>query len=259
MRRRRAAIVGTGGIAGTHARALRAYADQVEIVAATDLDAGRLAAFTSQWEIPGRYPSLGDLLAAEQPDLVHLCTPPGAHAAAVPDARGVRRISAQAPRLARDVETEDVSFAHLTFANGAVASIVNSVLSPREESYLRFDFAGATLELSHLYGHRLDSWTYTPAPGFEQDAPPWPPSGEEVPSGHQAQFGELFASLRDGRRPAATGAGLRRTLESVTGIYASAFTGRRVTRDGLTADSPFYHRLNGSPASRARTVIRRRS
>ncbi|MGW0232262.1 hypothetical protein ACWDWO_28460 [Actinopolymorpha singaporensis] len=177
----------------------------------------------------------------------------------MPDARGVRRISAQAPRLARDVETEDVSFAHLTFANGAVASIVNSVLSPREESYLRFDFAGATLELSHLYGHRLDSWTYTPAPGFEQDAPPWPPSGEEVPSGHQAQFGESFASLRDGRRPAATGAGLRRTLESVTGIYASAFTGRRVTRDGLTADSPFYHRLNGSPASRARTVIRRRS
>ncbi len=357
MRRLRAAIVGTGNIAGTHARALRAHDGQVEIVAATDLDARRLEAFASQWEIPGRYASLEDLLAAEHPDLVHLCTPPGAHAAAAitaleagatvvcekppcltlaefdaiaaaeersaghfvgifqhrfgtaaeaaktlvdegrfgrpyvaichtlwyrPDAyyevewrgrwdtegggptlgHGIHQIdllghllgewtdiSAQAPRLARDVETEDVSFAHLTFAGGAVASVVNSVLSPREESYLRFDFARATLELSHLYGHRLDSWTYTPAPGFEQDPPPWPPTGEEVPSGHEAQFAELFASLRAGRRPAATGAGLRRTLEIVTGIYASAFTGKRVARAELTADNPFYHRLNGSPAA----------
>ncbi|MGW0232261.1 Gfo/Idh/MocA family oxidoreductase [Actinopolymorpha singaporensis] len=31
---------------------------------------------------PAGTPRLGDLLAAEQPDLMHLCTPPGAHAAA---------------------------------------------------------------------------------------------------------------------------------------------------------------------------------
>ena len=42
--------------------------------------------------------------------------------------------------LDRDIEVEDVSMAMVRFANGAMANITNSVLSPREETYLRFDF-----------------------------------------------------------------------------------------------------------------------
>ena len=53
--------------------------------------------------------------------------------------------------------------------NGAVASVVNSVLSPREESYLRFDFERATVEVTHLYGYGDDDWRVTPAPGCEAD------------------------------------------------------------------------------------------
>jgi len=354
MERLRAAIVGTGGIARAHARALQAFPDQVELVAATDVDAGRLDKFGDEWSVPGRYPSLAEMLAGERLDLVHLCTPPGVHAGdaiAVLEAgatvvcekppcvslaefdriadvesrspghfvgifqhrfgtaaEGARRLvdeerlgrplvavchtlwyrddayydvewrgrwdtegggptmghgihqidllghllgdwtelSAHAPRLARDVETEDVSFAYMTFANGSVASIVNSVLSPRQESYLRFDFERGTLEVSHLYGHKLDSWTYTPVQGHEGDDPPaWPPAEPDVPSGHQAQMAEVLASLRAGTRPATTGAGLRRTVEIVTAIYASSFTGQRVRREDLDADNPFYHQLDG--------------
>jgi predicted dehydrogenase len=158
-------------------------------------------------------------------------------------------ISAHAPRLARDLETEDASFAHLTFANGCVASIVNSVLSPRQESYLRIDFEYGTLEASYLYDYRLDSWRYTPAPGHTAEPALWPPNGPDVPSSHEAQFSEILDSLRAGRRPAATGEGLRRTMEIVTGLYASAFTGRPVLRPELSPDNPFYHHLNGTPAT----------
>ncbi|MEQ4207579.1 Gfo/Idh/MocA family oxidoreductase [Actinopolymorpha sp. B17G11] len=353
MERLRAAIVGTGGIARAHARALKAYPDQVDLVAATDVDATRLEKFAEEWSVPGKYPSLADMLAQEQLDMVHLCTPPGAHA---PDAiqvldagtsvvcekppcislaefdriaeaekssaghfvgifqhrfgtaaeaayklvqedrlgrplvavcntlwyrgdayyevewrgrwdtegggptmgHGIHQldllghmlgewseISAHAPRLARKVDTEDVSVGYMTFANGAVATLVNSILSPREESYLRFDFVRGTLEVSHLYSHAVDSWTYTPVKGMEEDPPPWPPAGEDVRSSHQAQLGEILTSLQAGKRPATTGAGLRRTVEIVTGIYASSFTCQRVSRSDLTPDNPFYHQLDG--------------
>jgi predicted dehydrogenase len=51
-------------------------------------------------------------------------------------------VRAVARRQARRTRTEDVSLAHVTFASGAVASVVNSVLSPREESYLRWRTGG---------------------------------------------------------------------------------------------------------------------
>ena len=66
--------------------------------------------------------------------------------------------------LYHDIEVEDVSMAMVRFENGAMGSITNSVLSPREESYLRFDFEKATVELSHLYGYGPDNWKYTKAP-----------------------------------------------------------------------------------------------
>ncbi len=68
-----------------------------------------------------------------------------------------------AARQARDTETEDVSMALVTFDNGAMATVVNSVVSPRETSVLRFDFERATVEVEHLYGYSDDDWTITPA------------------------------------------------------------------------------------------------
>jgi hypothetical protein len=63
--------------------------------------------------------------------------------------------------------------AHVIFASGAAASVVNSVLSPREESYLRFDFEHGTVEVSHLYGYRDEDWRVTPARATSR--PCWPP------------------------------------------------------------------------------------
>ena len=48
-------------------------------------------------------------------------------------------IDGRAARIARPVEFEDVSLAILTFANGAVGTVVTSLLSPRELSRIRVD------------------------------------------------------------------------------------------------------------------------
>lgn len=145
-------------------------------------------------------------------------------------------VRAMAGRLDRDTETEDVSMAMVRFSSGAMASVVNSLLSPREESYLRFDFAEATVELRHLYGYSNENWSST--------SPHWSPP-DDVPSSHSAQLGELLDAFERGERPPVSGVEARRTLELVAGIYASALTGAPVLRTDLTPENPFYHRMNG--------------
>ncbi|GAA3447847.1 Gfo/Idh/MocA family protein [Planomonospora venezuelensis] len=145
-------------------------------------------------------------------------------------------VRAMAGRLDRRIETEDVSVAAVRFEGGAMASVVTSVLSPREESYLRFDFTGGTVELRHLYGHRNENWSST--------SPLWNPP-HDVPSGHGAQLGPLLDAFERGERPPASGPDGRRAMEFATALYASAVTARPVRRGEITPDSPFYHRLDG--------------
>ena len=84
--------------------------------------------------------------------------------AAAPDGAVGPRSQAQSARLARPVEFEDVSLAMVTFASGAVGTIVTSLLSPRELSRIRIDTTGGTLEVDHLYGYRDADWSWSPAP-----------------------------------------------------------------------------------------------
>jgi predicted dehydrogenase len=148
--------------------------------------------------------------------------------------------------LARDIETEDVSMAAVRFASGAMVSVVNSVLSPRETSYLRFDFTEATVELTHLYGYDNTNWRWSPAPHRGDDTPTDLGAPEEnAASSHAAQLRYLLADLRHGRRPEASGDDGRRVLEFIAALYASAATGCPVTLDQITPDDPFYYSMSG--------------
>lgn len=347
----RAAIIGTGGIAAhRHLPALRAHQDRVDVVAAADLNSERLQATADDWGIPGRYSSTEELLAAEKPDLLVVCTPPSAHREAViagldagawvwcekppmlslaeyddvashegphgpfasyvfqhrfgSAAQRLRRhvaegtlghplvtvchtlwfrtheyyevpwrgrwdtegggptmghgihqmdllfeilgdwteVNAQAEVLDRDVETEDVSLAMVRFASGAVGSVVNSVISPREVSYLRFDFQDATVEVEHLYGYDNTSWRWTPAPHRAEDAETvqaWGPE-DNVASSHTQQLGELIDSMERGERPRASGDDGRRVLEFIAALYRSAETGKPVRREELRPEGIYY-------------------
>ncbi|SDG60869.1 Predicted dehydrogenase [Lentzea fradiae] len=351
---RRAAIAGTGGIASAHAEALRAAGDRVELVAVADVDAGRAGTFAGEQGVARSYSSVGDMLASEELDVVHVCTPPRHHvplaleclAANVhvlvekppalslgevdaliaaervseasvatvfqhrfgPAAVRLRRLAAEgvfgrsfvakcdtlwyrgdsyfempwrgtwrsegggptmghgihqfdlllsvlgpwqeiravAARQARDVETEDVSMALVTFADGTVASVVNSLLSPRETSELRFDFEHATVEVEHLYGYTDAHWSVTPAPGREDVALRWrdePSSG--LVSGHRWQVAAFLDALDNGEKPPVTLEDTRTTMEFIAALYASAFTGTVVKAGQIGPDSPFYATMEG--------------
>ncbi|MEQ0558209.1 Gfo/Idh/MocA family oxidoreductase [Amycolatopsis sp. NEAU-NG30] len=352
----RIAIVGTGAIATAHAAAMRAAGRRARLVSVVDLEPGRARAFAAEHDVPSVYPSLAELLAHEDVDLVHLCTPPrqhtplaiecldagvsvlvekppalslaemdalvaaerrsSAHVAtvfqhrfgaaavrlralteagrlgrpllatcatlwyrdddyfAVPwrgswDSEGGgptmghgihqfdlllsvlgpwREIRALAAKRARAVHTEDVSMALVTFAGGAVATVVNSVLSPRETSSLRFDYEHATVEVEHLYGYTDDDWTVTPAPGHEDVLSRWPGGAPSSPSSHDHQLTAVLDALDRGDPPPVTSADARNTMEFVTALYASAFTGQPVRSGEITAENPFYRRMDGTGA-----------
>ncbi|MGI5507328.1 Gfo/Idh/MocA family protein [Lentzea sp. CA-135723] len=357
---RRAAVVGTGGIAAAHAEALREMGDRIELVAVADVDEGRVGAFAREWDVPRTYPGLAEMLDAETLDLVHVCTPPRDHVPLALDclaadvdvlvekppamslseldtliaaerasaghvatvfqhrfgpaalrlrrlmAEGVfgrslvarcdtlwyrgdayfevpwrgtwasegggptmghgihqfdlllsvlgpwREIRAVAARQARAVQTEDVSMALVTFADGTLASVVNSLLSPRETSQLRLDFDRATVEVEHLYGYTDAHWTVTPAPGHEDVAVRWQEGRSAVVSGHRCQLEAFLDAVDRGAPPPVTLADTRRTMEFVAALYASAFTGEVVKAGEIGADSPFYATMegNGAPWSR---------
>jgi len=160
-----------------------------------------------------------------------------------------REVVAVAARQAKPTNTEDLSCAIVTFANGAIATIVNSVVSPRERSYLRFDFEHASVELDHVYGYSDKNWRVTAAPGHESSvASAWTDGPPDRPSGHTAQFEAVLSALESGTAPPVSLPDTRLTVELIAAIYASAFTGSRIRRGELGPDSPFYHRMDGSGA-----------
>ena len=161
-----------------------------------------------------------------------------------------RDVRAVAATLDRAVEVEDVSMAIITFANGALGSVVNSALSPRQETYLRLDYQRATVELTHLYGYTRDNWKLTPVPPAQDDnlMQAWQTFPSETSASHGTQLNAFVADMDARRRPLTSGAQARQTLELLTAIYKSAFTGEIVTRGSIKPGDSFYAALHGNCA-----------
>lgn len=161
-------------------------------------------------------------------------------------------VRAHAATLDRSIEVEDVSMAVVRLANGALASIVNSALSPREETYIRLDFQRATVELTHLYGYTRDQWRFTPAPATAHNdgdlTEAWREFPPDTEASHAAQLVDFLADLDAGRRPSTSGPEAHRTLELLTAIYKSALTGQPVARHSIVPGDPFYASLHGGLA-----------
>jgi predicted dehydrogenase len=342
----RTAIVGTGGIARSHAEAIQKLGGEVELVAAVDVDQQRLEDFREQHRVAAGYTDVSEMLQRERPDLVQIATPPALHvdlsiqalragawvlcekplcgslaevdrlqqaeqetgrycavlfqwrfgAAAAHVRRLVENqtigrplvvvcntlwyrdeayygvpwrgtwatelggvstghaihimdlllyllgdwteVRAVMDTLERDIEVEDVLLAMLRFDNGALASITNSVLSPRQESYLRLDFSKATVEVTTLYGYGNENWRFTPLAG--QDASQWSTIAGTHRASHEAALAHVLECMRTGQRPLTSGPEARRTVEFLSSLYKSAFTGQPVRRGSIQADDPFY-------------------
>lgn len=353
----RAAIVGTGNIAGAHVEALRRMGGRAEVVAVVDVDGARARAFCTERGIPRSYEDTAEMLEEEAPDLVHICTPPRSHCElsvlcmeagawvlcekplcasleemdaieaaeratgkfcssvyqwrfgsgarhlralissgelgrplvglcqttwyrdaayySVPwrgrwetelggatMGQGIhamdlflwllgdwRQVRAMVGTLDRPIEVEDVSMATVLLENGAMGSVVNSVLSPRQRTHLRFDFQQATVEVDSLYGYTNADWSYSIPDGaaHADSLARWQQIPEEALSMHAGQVADLLDCMEEDRRPSTSGAGARRTLEFITGLYKAAMTGEPVLRGSIKKGDPFYSRLNGVP------------
>lgn len=161
-----------------------------------------------------------------------------------------REVTAQIDTLDRNIDVEDIAMAIVRFENGALGSIVNSVLSPRQESYMRLDFQRATAEVSTLYRYNNDHWRFTAVDGEDSEAvlnslKRIPGS---VPGNHAAQLSDVLDSLDRGERPPVSGEESRSTLEFIASLYKSAHTRAPVTRGSITPDDPFYYAMNGAAA-----------
>jgi predicted dehydrogenase len=352
----RTAIIGTGGIAHSHAKAIQQHAARTQLVAAVDIDPDRVDAFCESYSIPGRYTDAAQMLQQERPQLVHIATPPGTHCEliiqsleagawvlcekplcaslaemdrieeaerrtgnycasvfqwrfgsggqhlkrlidsgalgkplvvnslitwyrspayyAVPwrgkwatelggtvMGHGIhaidfmlwlmgewREVRAMIGTLDREIEVEDVAMANLRFASGAMANITVSALSPREESYMRFDFQKATVELTHLYSYTNAAWRFSIPKGLplEEELVQWQQLPPDVPSSHTAQLSAMLDALAQGVRPPVSGPDVRGTLEFLASLYKSAMTGQPVVRGSITPGDPFYGRMNGT-------------
>ena len=172
-------------------------------------------------------------------------------------------VTARATTLARSIEVEDLSIALVKFRSGALATIVNSVLSPRQETYLRIDCELGTVEATGLYSVSNWDWKWTsvqgngaPAPaddegghatGAEPDpAVAWGAIPEDVPSDHATQISAVYDDMDAGRRPLTSGCEARRTLEFLSAIYKSAFTGTTVRAGDIGKADRFYDALSGN-------------
>jgi predicted dehydrogenase len=349
----RTAIVGTGGIARAHAQAVAALSDRLELVAAVDTDPTRLADFQEQHGIRHGFLDLAEMLAAERPDIVQICSPPGTHVElsiacleagawvlcekplagslaeldriqlaeehtgryvssvaqwrfgsggqhlkglielqamgrplvgvcntlwyrpadyyAVPwrgrwstELGGVSMclgihimdlllyllgdwttVRAMMATVDRDIENENISMGIVQFANGALVSIANSAISPRQESYLRLDFSRATVELTTLYGYTNANWRITPPPDATEAeraaSAQWQMLPDEVPTSQTSQLGAMLDDMQAGNRPRVSGAEVRGTIEFLISLYKSACTGESVQRGSITPDDPFYN------------------
>lgn len=185
-----------------------------------------------RWEIEGGGPTMGH--GIHQFDLLLAVLGPWV------------RLSAFAARQTLPTDTEDVSMALVEFDNGALATVVNSIVSPRETSRLRFDFEHATVEVEHLYGYTDDDWTFTPAPGHEHLSAEWEAGpGDGSPSSHRDQVAAILDALADGRAPQVDAVDAQRTLEFAAAVYASAFRGRPIAAGEISRDDPFWRSMDG--------------
>lgn len=149
--------------------------------------------------------------------------------------------------LGRNIEVEDVSLAHVRFESGAMASIVNSALSPRQDSYLRLDFEQVTLEMQSLYHYTNENWKISTNPKLNNDhvLEKWTNLNENFMGSHAQQLGAILDAIESNTAPSVQGNDARRIIEFLTCLYKSAFTGESVRRGSVISDDPFYYSLNG--------------
>lgn len=165
-----------------------------------------------------------------------------------------RTVTGIADTLARPIEVEDASAAVVRFDSGAIATLLSTVLSSKQETRLQVITERATLDLDTLYLPQADEWSLRRVDDAGETvlATDWPePEPPLEVNAHRSQLRAMIAAWREGRVPEVTAADARGTLEFLTALYKSSAVGMPVARGDIAAGDPFYEALDASGPSRA--------
>lgn len=152
-------------------------------------------------------------------------------------------VFARLTTLDRAIEVDNLAAALVSFESGALASIMSSALSPRQETYLRLDFQRATVEVSALYEYDSANWRITSLDRADEGR--WD-MREPGPNTIQAQVNALLDSLDCGERPPVSGPEGRRIIEFMTALHKSAALHQPVRRGTIGPDDPFYRDMHAA-------------
>ncbi len=157
-------ILGTGGMANRHGEEFTAM-DSVDVVAAVDLDADRLAEFQKAFDVPQGFTSLEDALEWGAFDAVSNVTPDGVHYKTTMALLAAgKHVLCEKPLATNAADAEAMAEA------AAEAGVVNMVnLSYRNASALQHAAKlvadGEIGEVRHFEASYLQSWLVQPAWG----------------------------------------------------------------------------------------------
>ena len=164
-RKLKAGILGAGGISEFHIRGLQRLAD-VEIVGVADVNQSRASELAQRFAVPRTFSSLAAMLEA-RPDVVHVLTPPGAHAENTIEAlRGGCHVLVEKP-LATSVEDCDAIAAAAAEADKSVCvghSLLRDPFVARALEIARSGAIGDVVGVDHFRGQFYAPYAGGPMP-----------------------------------------------------------------------------------------------
>lgn len=162
------------------------------------------------------------------------------------------QVAGFADTLDRPIEVEDTSVAAVRFANGAMATLLSTVLSHNQETRMQIMAQEATIDLETLYMPLADQWSLRRVAdtGESEIVTDWA-EPEEPKQAHREQLRNIIQHWRAGEKPELTVAEARSTFEFLSALYKSAATGQLVRRGDIVPGDPFYEALDAGGPARA--------
>ena len=152
--------------------------------------------------------------------------------------------------LDRDIEVEDISSASVLFKNGAIGNVLNSILCPHENTFLRFDFQqGTAWTEGAVYDLNRDKWRFKTLDTMDaEQAMTFRTIPGDTVTKQPAQLRAMVADYQAGRPPLVSISEARRTIEFITALYKSAASGLAVKPSTIVEGDPFYEHVAGTYA-----------
>ena len=154
----------------------------------------------------------------------------------------VKRLSAYARRLVRNIEVEDTAVAIVEFVNGAVGVIEGTTsVTPGYGCDIEISGDNGTIKLK---GDKIGVWDVKGEEGAEVEGEgdrgaASDPTAGLTATGHTQHIGDLVGAIREDRAPEIPGSEARRAVEVIKAIYKSSREG------GTTVEFPLSYEDDG--------------